>query len=138
MNPSRQNSSKFNRKLPLAVAALLKSRSIDEAAQVIDISTSTLKRWQRKPEFAQALAAAQAEVFSSVCNEVRQLGTDATKALGEVVRSSTVPASARTRAAGLLISLLLRIHSFENQEHRLAAIERRLDAHARKGKESFR
>jgi hypothetical protein len=134
MNPSRQNSSKFCRKLPLAVAALLKSRSIDEAAQVIDVSTSTLKRWQRKPEFAKALAAAQAEIFSSVCNEVRQLGMDATKALGEVVRSTTAPAAARTRAAGLVIALLLRIHSAETQEARLAAIEKRLDAHDRKGR----
>jgi hypothetical protein len=102
--------------------------------QVIDVSTSTLKRWQRKPEFAKALAAAQAEIFSSVCNEVRQLGMDATKALGEVVRSTTAPAAARTRAAGLVIALLLRIHSAETQEARLAAIEKRLDAHDRKGR----
>jgi|SRR5580698_473914 hypothetical protein len=136
MNHSRQNSSKFSRKLPLIVSAVLKSRSSEDAAQVVGISTSTLKRWQRKPEFAQALAAAQAEIFSSVCNDVRRLGTDAASALGEVVKSTTVPASARTRAAGLIVSLLLRIHSFENQEHRLAAIERRLDAHARRGKES--
>jgi hypothetical protein len=70
---------------------------------------------------------AQQELFSQTCAEVRGLASDATRALKIIVRSKTTPAPAKVRAAGLIIGLLLRIHSAETQEYRLQQIERRLD-----------
>lgn len=130
MSGQRGKSTRFTRKMALAVSAVLNAPTLEDASQLIGIPTSTLRRWRGRPEFAQALAVAQAEIFSCVCNEVRQIGTDATKALAEIVRSTTAPAAARTRAASVVISLLLRIHTLADQESRLAAVERRLDAAA--------
>ena len=45
---------KFNRKMEVAVAALLTQKNQEEAARVAGISLATLVRWQRLPEFKKA------------------------------------------------------------------------------------
>jgi len=42
---------KFKRKLDEAVAAMLTQRNVEEAARSVGVSTATLMRWQRLPEF---------------------------------------------------------------------------------------
>jgi hypothetical protein len=125
---TRDSSGRFSRKTTRAVSALLQCRSIARAAQSIDVSERTLRRWKEKPEFAAALAAAQAEIFFATCNELRLLGTDATKALGQVLRNQKAPTPSRVRAAGLILSLLLRSHQTEVLEARMNAIQSSIDA----------
>ena len=50
---------KFKRKLEEAVAAMLTQRNVEEAARSVGISTATLMRWQKEPEFQQAYRVAR-------------------------------------------------------------------------------
>ena len=43
--------SKFGRKQEEAIAALLTQKSTEDAARVIGVGVSTLRRWMRIPEF---------------------------------------------------------------------------------------
>ena len=42
---------KFDRLKEEAIVALLTHRTIEEAARVVNVSTKTLLRWQKEPEF---------------------------------------------------------------------------------------
>jgi hypothetical protein len=123
MNSSRHNSSKFCRKLPLAVAALLRSRNIAEAAQAVEISESTFKRWQRKSEFAAALHSAQQEIFLATANSLRTAGIDCAATLATIARDPAAPPAARVRACTSVLTFLLKINEADNYEVRLTRIE---------------
>jgi hypothetical protein len=134
MSGKKQNSAKFVGKKALAITALLTSPTIEAASQVAHIPTSTLRRWRARPDFAAALAAAQGEIFLATCNEIRQLGMTATKALAQVLRDEKAPTPSRVRAAGLILSLLLRSHQTEVLEARMTSIQAAIDALQRKSK----
>ena len=64
---------KFGRQKEEAIVALLTHRTIEEAARAVNVSTKTLLRWQKEPEFDSAYRAARSlAVFrlrrASVCN----------------------------------------------------------------------
>ena len=67
---------KFKRKLEEAVAAMLTQRNVEEAARSIGISTATLMRWQKEPEFQQAYRAARRAAFGQSIARLQQ-GTSA-------------------------------------------------------------
>ena len=54
---------KFGRKMDDAIAALLTHRNVEEAAAAVPISTKTLLRWMKEPEFERAFRAARRSVF---------------------------------------------------------------------------
>jgi len=110
-------------KVTRAVTALLRCRNIGEAAQATGFSESTLRRMRRTPEFITTFAQVQSEIFSQTCHEIRGLATDATGALKAILQDMQAPPAARTRAAGLILSLVLRIQRAETMELRLAMVE---------------
>jgi len=52
---------KFGRKKEEAVAAVLSQRNLEEAARVVGVGVATLMRWQKLPEFQDALRRARRE-----------------------------------------------------------------------------
>jgi len=46
--------SKFGRKMEEAIAALLSSKSVEDAARAIGVNANTLLRWLEVPEFREA------------------------------------------------------------------------------------
>jgi hypothetical protein len=131
MTPTYKNSPRIGRRTAVAVAALLQSNSVAEAAQVIGVSTRTLQRWKADPSFADALLDAQNEIFFAACNEVRGLALDASRTLGKILRDDKQPAPSRVRASLAVLSLLMRTHTHEIVEARLMKLEaakRRNDA----------
>ena len=56
--------SKFGRKQEEAIAALLTQKSTEDAARVIGVGVSTLRRWMRIPEFDAAYREAIRAAFS--------------------------------------------------------------------------
>ncbi len=123
MTPSRNISARFRAKLPLAVTAVLRCSSLEEAAQSVAISTATLKRWMRRPQFAQALETAQKEIFSATTNSLRAAGRDCAEILAKIARDETQPAPSRVRAAMGVVGLLMKLHDLENFDVRLSRIE---------------
>jgi len=90
---------KFGRKKEAAIAALLTQRNVDEAARATDISTATLMRWQKLPEFQKAYRKARREVFGQAIAKLHQASGIAATTLIKLMVDTTAPPSVRLRAA---------------------------------------
>ena len=123
MTPTHKNSGRIGRKRAAAVTALLTSRSVGEAAQVVGVSARTLQRWKADPAFADSLLDAQNEIFFAACNEVRGLALDAARTLGTILRDEKQPSPSRVRACLAVLSLLMKTHNHEIVEARLTKLE---------------
>ncbi len=55
--------SQYERKKEAAISALLTQRSIEDAARVIGVGVSTLRRWMRRPEFDAAYRQARRDAM---------------------------------------------------------------------------
>src|ERR1039458_2240279 len=91
--------SKFGRKKEAAIAALLAERNLAEAARVVGIDLSTLKRWLRRPEFIEEYRRARSEVVEQAYARVQQMTPAAASVLGKLMADPATPASGRIRAA---------------------------------------
>jgi hypothetical protein len=123
MTPTSGNVGRIGRKRALAVAALLQSGTVAQAAQSVGVSVRTLQRWKEKPEFAAALLDAQSEIFFQACTEVRALALDAVRTLGQILRDTDQAAPSRVRACLGVINLLMKSHDREVIEARLVRLE---------------
>src|ERR1039457_4786827 len=63
---------KFGRKKEAAIAALLTSRNVEEAAKTIGVGTNTLLRWLEIPEFKKAYLGARRKAVSQAIARVQQ------------------------------------------------------------------
>src|ERR1039457_7015740 len=91
--------SKFGRKKEAAIAALLAGRNLAEAARVVGIDLSTLKRWLRRPGFIEGDRRATWEVVEQAYARVQQMTPVAASVLGKLMADPATPASGRIRAA---------------------------------------
>ena len=91
--------SKFGRKKEAAIAALLAEKNQAEAARVVGIDLSTLKRWLRLPEFIQEYRRARWEVVEQAYARVQQNTPAAASVLLKLMVDPATPASGRIRAA---------------------------------------
>src|ERR1017187_1453896 len=91
--------SKFGRKKEAAIEALLAGRNLAEAARVVGIDLSTLKRWLRRLEFIEEYRRARCEVVEQAHARVQQMTPVAASVLGKLMADPATPASARIRAA---------------------------------------
>ena len=90
---------KFGRKKEAAIAALLSQRSIEEAARSINVSPTTLHRWMKIPEFAEAFLEARRAVVSQTNARFQQSTGAAGAVVLKLMVDPSVPASVRLRAA---------------------------------------
>jgi hypothetical protein len=125
MSEKSQTSARAGRKTAQAIAALLTSRTIEEAAQTIGVPVSSLRRWRSKPAFAASLCRAQEEILQGVVNSLRSAGLDAATTLRQIAGDIKAPPAARVRASMVIINLLLKAHQLEVIEMRLCALEAR-------------
>jgi hypothetical protein len=123
MSAPKEKSTRFGRKMSLAVSAVLTAPTLEAAAQLVGIPASTLRRWRGRPEFARQLAIVQGEILQGVVNSLRSAGLDAAQTLRQVAKDPKEPTPARIRAAGLILTLLLRSHEHEALEYRMSQIE---------------
>jgi len=119
--------SKFGRKKEAAIAALLTEKNQAEAARVVGIDLSTLKRWLRLPEFIQEYRRARWEGVEQAYARVQQNTPAAASVLLKLMVESTTPASSRIRAA-LGIFGLAREALDLDIETRVAELEKNIEA----------
>src|ERR1017187_2145176 len=91
--------SKFGQKKEAAIAALLAEKNQAEAARVVGIDLSTLKRWMRLPEFIEDYRRARWEVVEQAYARVQQITPAAASVLLKLMADPATPASGRIRAA---------------------------------------
>ena len=114
---------KFGRKKEEAVIALLTQRNVEEAARSIGISTATLMRWQKLPEFRKAFREARREPFGQSMARLHQMSSAAVATLGKVMIEPGPPASVRVRAAEAIITYGAKAIEIEDIEARVAELE---------------
>ena len=88
----RGHGAKFSRKMDEAVSAMLSQRNVDEAARSVGISTATLMRWQKAPEFQTAYRDARRAAFGQSIARMQQASSAAVSTLLKVMVDPNSPA----------------------------------------------
>jgi hypothetical protein len=114
---------KFKRKLEDAVAAMLTQRNVEEAARSVGVSTATLMRWQKEPEFQQAYRAARRAAHGQSIARLQQATSAAVSTLLKVMVDAGTPASTKVRAADSVLNHSAKAIEIEDIEVRVAALE---------------
>jgi len=114
---------KFGRKKEDAVIALLTHRTIEEAARAVNVSTKTLLRWQKEPEFDAAYRAAKRAAFGQSIARLHHLSSAAVTTLGKVMLDQATPPATKVRAADSILDHTSKAIEIEDIEARVAALE---------------
>jgi hypothetical protein len=114
---------KFSRKKEEAIVALLTQRNMDEAAKSIGVSTQTLVRWMRIPEFDEAYRKARRAAFSQSTARLQQATSAAVSTLLKIMVDPNAPASTRVRAADSVLDHAKQAIEIEDVDVRVAALE---------------
>jgi hypothetical protein len=115
---------KFGRKQEEAIAALLSHRSIEDAAQAINVATRTLLRWLQLPEFKAAYREARWEAVSQAVARMQQATGAAGVTILKLMTDQNVPAAVRLRAAECVFGMAFKGKETEDIEARVAELER--------------
>jgi hypothetical protein len=116
--------SKLNRKIQAAVLALLTARNSEEAARSIGVSQKTFQRWQKLPEFEQALREAQTAAFRQSLGKLHQASTAAVTTLLKTMVDPATPLAAKARCAFYILDQTRRAIETDNILPRLEELER--------------
>ena len=115
--------SRLGRKQEEAIVALMTQRNIEEAAKSTGISTQTLIRWLKLPEFDAAYRNARRAAFSQSIARLQQASSAAVSTLLKVMVDPNSPASTRVRAADSILDHSKQAIEIEDVEVRVAALE---------------
>jgi hypothetical protein len=115
---------KFGRKQEPAIAALLSQRNVEEAARAVGISTRTLLRWLKVPEFQAAYREARRAAFGQSVARLQQGAAAAATTLLKTMIDPNTPASVRVRAADCVMSHATKAIEIEDIEARVTELER--------------
>ena len=115
---------KFTRKQEQAIAALLSSRSVEEAAKSIDLAPNTLLRWLEKTEFRTQYLAARRQAVQQAVARLQHATGAASVVMLKLMTDPNVPAAVRLRAADCVLAHAFKGIELEDIELRVAELER--------------
>jgi hypothetical protein len=115
------------RKMDAAIAALLTSPTIADAAKQCGVSRRTMQHWIKRESFRKQYAAAKRELLDSTINRLRTIGNEAATALQRVIADKETPASTTVSASRAVIEILLKNHEIEVLEARIEKLENERD-----------
>ena len=119
--------SKFGRKKEDAIVALLSHRTTEEAARAVNVSTKTLLRWTKEPEFDVAYRTAKRAAFGQSIARLHHLSSAAVSTLGKVMLDAGTPPSTKVRAADSILNHTIKAIEIEDIEARVGELERSAD-----------
>lgn len=106
-----------------ALVALLKSKSIKEAAGSAGVSDSTLYRFLRDPLFTEHYQRVRRQVVEAAVLRLQSDAADAAQVLRDVAHDKEAPAAARVAAARLTIELAFKGIEQGDLQQRIGALE---------------
>jgi transposase-like protein len=115
---------KFSRKKEAAIVALLIQRNVDEAAKSIGISTQTLVRWMKLPEFQASYREARRAAYGQSIARLQQATAAAVSTLLKIMVDTNSPASTRVRAADSVLNHATKAIEVEDIDVRVTELER--------------
>lgn len=117
-----------SRKKTQAIAALIESGTIREAAETCKITQRTLLNWLAQPEFLLEYESVQSQLLEAAVNRLRVAGFDASMCLHQTVKDKAAPMTAKVSAAGRILELLLKATEIADLSGRLDRLEASLKA----------
>jgi hypothetical protein len=114
---------KFGRKKEEAIAALLSQRSIEEAARVAGIGTTTLLRWLKIPEFKDEYLKARREAVEQAGARLQQATGAAGVTILKLMTDPSVPPGVRLRSAESVFDYAFKGIEVEDLDMRVAQLE---------------
>ena len=123
-----RNGTDLTSKQEAAIAALLSSRNVDEAAQTAHVPARTLWRWMKDPAFDKAYRAARRAAFGQAVARLQQASGAAATVLLKVVVDQNTPAATRVRAAEIVLDRAAKAIELEDVEARVTELERAAEA----------
>lgn len=106
-----------------AIAALLQSPTLREAAESCGVPESTLFRWLNEQTFKDAFDQARGQLLQGTLTALQAISCEAVGVLREIMNSGASPAGVRVRAAAEVIGLALRAKGEIEIENRLRTLE---------------
>jgi hypothetical protein len=110
----------------LIIAALASGRTATEAAAAVGVSTQTIYRRMKDPEFRAAVGRARAEVWVDDARRFREQVPRSLATLVELRDNPDAHDSTRARCAIAIVDLAAKFHELTDVAVRLAALESQL------------
>ena len=98
------NVAKLKPKQEEAIAALLTNRTVEDAARAVKITPRTLHRWLNETDFEAAYRQARRAAFGQCVARLQQASSAAVSVTLKILADPSAPASARLRAADLVVT----------------------------------
>jgi hypothetical protein len=114
---------KFGRKKEEAIAALLSQRSLEDAARVAGIGTTTLLRWLKIPEFKDEYLKARREAVEQAGARMQQATGAAGVTILKLMTDPNVPPGVRLRSAERVFDYAFKGIEVEDIDMRVAELE---------------
>lgn len=119
------NPAKISGRQERAIAALIASPTIREAADSLGLNEVTLYRWMREAEFQAAYRQARREVVAQAVARLQEACSTAVSTLIDVMGDGEASSSSRVTAARSVLELAFRAVEIEDLEARVTALEER-------------
>ncbi len=116
--------SNFTRKKEKAIAALLTTDTVEQAASVAGIAESTLYRWLREPVFLEQYRKARKAAVDQAISTLQERANKAAKALIDIAEDQEMPPSTRVAAAREILQTSIKGVERDDFERRLEELER--------------
>ncbi|OQA61638.1 MAG: hypothetical protein BWY41_00040 [Candidatus Atribacteria bacterium ADurb.Bin276] len=113
---------KLNRKMELAIVALLNQPTIIMAAEDAGISETTLWRWLQREDFSKAYREARKQAVNQAIAHIQRISGEAVNTLREVMNEGRKE-TARVTAARAILELTLKAYEIEDLEKRIEVLE---------------
>lgn len=112
-----------SRRTEQAIAALLRCKTVKEAAHECGLNYGTLKTWLTEDWFLGEYREAKDELLDGVVNQLRDAGNDAVALLRKIVHNNKLAPTPRVSAARAILELLLKAVETQDIIARLERIE---------------
>ena len=110
-----------------AVNLLIGGRNAAQTARELDLHENTLYKWNKLPEFQDALKQAEREAMRAVSISLLGLAEKATVTLNGVMDKDSARDSSKVRAADIVLGRLLQTRELLELEERISKLEERLN-----------
>jgi hypothetical protein len=110
-------------KKALAIAALMSSKSVVDAAKAAGVGHRTLHTWLLEPEFRQALTNAEGVAIDAATRRLVSLAEASVAVIASIMADRNVSPGVRLRAASEVLNHLLKLRELRDIEARLLALE---------------
>jgi hypothetical protein len=128
------NVTKLKPKQEDAIAALLSNRSVEDAARAVKITPRTLYRWLKEPDFDAAYRQTRRAAFGQCVARLQQASSAAVSVMLKILADASAPASARLRAADMIVAHAAKAIEIEDVEARVSALEASIESERRLGR----